>query len=228
MLTIDSDRDIWAHFCSNNVGNLATVDKHSSSCHCSVPYSCTAAVTDHYIVLIQVISEFHGVGICGRTVENDVCTFADCIFTYLQLDSLWWIWQRWKLSQYSCHHNKLALVSVYQTWWSEPSFKNPESSFESRGTWAKENITVVLKVAEFVSINFQCCWFQIICFPLWLPCMHIHSQNLHENAAIIIDFYLYYHYWPAMPCFQVYVEFISSWAMYSIKKLFILPKSPQV
>ena len=106
MLTIDSNRNICAHCCSNNVGNLATVDKHSFSCHCSVPYSCTAAVNNHNIVLIQVISEFHGVGICDRTVENDACTFADCFFTYLQLDSLWWICHKAELSQYSFHHNK--------------------------------------------------------------------------------------------------------------------------
>ena len=94
MLTIDSGRNICAHCCSNDVGNLAAVDNHTRGCHCSVPNSCTAAVTDHNIVLIQVISEFHGAGICSRTVEDDVCTFADCIFTYLQIDSLWWICQR--------------------------------------------------------------------------------------------------------------------------------------
>ena len=116
MLTIDSDRDIQAHCCSNDVGNLATVDKQSSRCHCSVPNSCTAAVTDHNIVLIQVISKFLGVGICHHTVENDICTFADFIFTYLQLNSLWWICQRSKPSQYSCHHNKLSLISVSLTW----------------------------------------------------------------------------------------------------------------
>ena len=104
MLTIDSDRNICAHCCSNDIGNLATVDKQSSSCHCSAPNSCTAAINDHNIVLIQVINDFHGVGICSQTAENDVCTFADCIFTYLHMDSLWWICQRWKLSQYSCHH----------------------------------------------------------------------------------------------------------------------------
>ena len=88
MLTIDSDRDSHAHRCSNNVGNLASVDKLSASCHCSVPNSFTAAVTDDNVVLIQVISGFHGAGICSRTVENDVCTFADCFFTYLQQDTL--------------------------------------------------------------------------------------------------------------------------------------------
>ena len=127
MLTINYNRDIRADCRLNDVGNLATVDKHSSSCHCSFPYSCTAAVTNYNIVLTQVISEFHGVGICGRAVENDVCAFADCIFTYLQLDSLWWICQRWKLSQFSCHHNKLALVTGDQN----NNFENPESSFES-------------------------------------------------------------------------------------------------
>ena len=65
MLTIDSDRNIGAHCCSNDVGNLASVDKLSSSCHCSVPNSCTGAVTDDNVVLIQVISEFHGIGIYG-------------------------------------------------------------------------------------------------------------------------------------------------------------------
>ena len=67
MLTIDSDRDSPAHHCTNDVGKLnpASVDMFSSSGHCSVPNSCTAAVTDHDIVLIQVISEFHGVGIYG-------------------------------------------------------------------------------------------------------------------------------------------------------------------
>ena len=108
MLTSDSDRDIQAHCCANCVVNLATVSKHPLSCHCSVPNSCVAAVTDNNIVPIQVITEFRGVGICSRTVENDICTFADCIFTYLQLDSLWWICQRTKLSQCSCHQNKLA------------------------------------------------------------------------------------------------------------------------
>ena len=112
-LTINSDRNICAHCCSHDVGNLAVVDNHSSGCRCSVPNSCTAAVTDHHIVLIQVISEFHGVGICSRAAENDVCTFADCIFTHLQLDSLWQVYQRTKLSQYGFHHNKLALILVY-------------------------------------------------------------------------------------------------------------------
>ena len=116
MLTADTDRDIQARCCSNDVGNLATVAKHSFSCYCSVPNSCAAAVTDHNIVLIQVISEFLGANICGRTVENDVCTFTDFSFTYLQLDSLRWVCERTKLSQYSCHYNKLALISVYVTW----------------------------------------------------------------------------------------------------------------
>ena len=108
MLTTDSDRDIQAHCCANCVVNLATVVKHPFSCHGSVPNSCAAAVTDDNIVLIQVKSEFHGVGICSWTVENDICTFADCLFPYLQLDSLWWICQRTKPSQCSCHKNKLA------------------------------------------------------------------------------------------------------------------------
>ena len=64
-LTTDSDRDIQAHCCANCVDNLATVVKHSFSCHGSVPNSFVAAVTDKNIVLIQAISEFHGVGICG-------------------------------------------------------------------------------------------------------------------------------------------------------------------
>ena len=62
--TINSDGDIFTHCCTNCVVNLAFVAKHSTSCHCYVPNSCNAAGNDRNIVLIQVISEFRGVGIC--------------------------------------------------------------------------------------------------------------------------------------------------------------------
>ena len=57
--------DICARRCSNDVCNLASVDNVPKNWCCSVPNSCTAAVADDNVVLIEVISELHGVAICG-------------------------------------------------------------------------------------------------------------------------------------------------------------------
>ena len=65
MPTTETDRNICARRCSNDVGNLASVDNVPKKWCCSVPNSCTAAVADDNVVLIEVISELHGVGICG-------------------------------------------------------------------------------------------------------------------------------------------------------------------
>ena len=65
MRTTEKDRNICARPCSNDVGNLASVDNIPKRRCCSVPNSCTAAVADDNVVLIEVIGEFHGVGICG-------------------------------------------------------------------------------------------------------------------------------------------------------------------
>ena len=65
MRTAETDSNICARRCSNDVGNLASVDNVPKKWCCSVPNSCTAAVADDNVVLIEVVSEFHGVGICG-------------------------------------------------------------------------------------------------------------------------------------------------------------------
>ena len=65
MRTAETDRDIYARRCSNDVGNLTSVDNVPKKWCCSVPNSYTAAVADDNVVLIEVISELHGVGICG-------------------------------------------------------------------------------------------------------------------------------------------------------------------
>ena len=65
MRTAETDSNICARRCSNDVGNLASVDSVPKKWCCSVPNSCTAAVADDNVVLIEVVSELHGVGICG-------------------------------------------------------------------------------------------------------------------------------------------------------------------
>ena len=65
MPTTETDRNICARRCSNDVNNLASVDNVPKKWCCSVPNSYTAAVADNNVGLIEVISELHGVGICG-------------------------------------------------------------------------------------------------------------------------------------------------------------------
>ena len=65
MRTAETDRDIYARRCSNDVGNLTSVDNVPQKWCCSVPNSYTAAFADDNVVLIEVVSEFHGVGIFG-------------------------------------------------------------------------------------------------------------------------------------------------------------------
>ena len=87
VITINSDRDIHALCCSNFVASNAFVDKHSSSCHCSVPNSCTACFVHHSIIHIQVIHTDGRVAI-GWTVEGDALSLADRCFTGYQLNHL--------------------------------------------------------------------------------------------------------------------------------------------
>ena len=65
MRTAETDSNICTRRCSNDVCNLASVDNVPKKWCCSVPNSYTAAVADDNVVLIEVISELHGVGICG-------------------------------------------------------------------------------------------------------------------------------------------------------------------
>ena len=87
MFTINSHKDTHALSCSNFVASNAFVDKHSSSCHCSVPNSCTVCFVHLSSIHIQLIRMDSRIAI-SRTVEGDVLYLADCCFTSYQLDRL--------------------------------------------------------------------------------------------------------------------------------------------